>query len=199
LRQPPERLLQRMDRNRRRELRAHERLSTGIITDRARLTRFLSENYCAFADRISLPAGERWTQATLQAYCSAPATFLLGMEGSEGILAAHLYAHTSHAAEFVLQVAGPDGRQHTTPLIWHAVRLLQAMGVPLLNLGGGVSEGDAIAQAKQRLGADRYGLAALRQVYDPDSYALLCKRAGQNPEAPGYFPAYRRAGSAGDT
>lgn len=194
LRQPAERLLERMDRNRRRELRAYELLATGITTDRTRLTRFVSENYSTFADRIALPINERWTDATLQAYCGASAAFLVGMEGPDGIVAAHVYAHTSYGAEFVLQVAGPNGRQHTTVLIWRAVQILQAMGVPFLNLGGGVTENDAIAQAKQRLGADRPRLTSLREVYNAEAYALLCRRTGVDPDAPGYFPAYRRAG-----
>lgn len=195
LRQPAEKLLQRMDRNRRRELRSYQELLPRISTDRPALTRYLCEQYPAFADRVALPTSERWSLATLQAYCQAPATLLVGVSGPAGIVVAHLYAYTAHAAEFVLQIAAPNAREHTTGLLWHAVLLLQSQGVPLLNLGGGVKDDDAIAEAKQRLGADRHALRALREVYDPAAYAALCQRAGRDPEAPGYFPAYR-AGAA---
>jgi len=193
LQQSSDSLLQRMDRNRRRELRAHGELSDRIIMDRVRLCRYLTDNYSAFANRIALPEAERWTSATLRSYCDASAVLLLGMEGPDGIVAAHLYAYSPYAADFVLQIADPDGRQYTTMLTWHAIELLKAKGVPRLNLGGGVDEGDAIARAKRRMGADRHVLMALREVYDRDAYTLLCRRTGQNPESPGYFPAYRRA------
>jgi len=196
LRLPRERLLRQMDQNRRRELREYEELSTRMTTDRERLTRHLRETYAGFAER-SLPASLRWTPATLEAYCAARQVLLIGLDGPDGIEAVHLYGYTPDGADLLLLAADARGKQHTAVLIWHAVERLRDLGVPLLNLGGGAHPDDPISRSKQRFGADRYPLTALREIYDPTAYALLCRRAGVDPEAPGYFPAYRRPGSAG--
>lgn len=194
LRIPREDLLRRMDQNRRRELREYATLIPRMTTDRPRLTRHLLETYQGFAER-SLPPSLRWTDATLQAYCEDPQILLLGVEGPDGIDAVHLYGYTAHGADLLLLAAGPGGRRYSAVMIWHAAHLLSDLGVPLLNLGGGAHAEDPISRAKQRFGAERYPLTALREVYDPAVYALLCRRSGVDPEAPGYFPAYRRSGS----
>lgn len=194
LRQSREQLLARMDRNRQRELRAYEELSARMTTDHERLSRYLRETYSGFAAR-ALPPSLHWTPATLEAYCSARQVLLVGLDGHDGLEAALLYGYTPYGADLLLLSASPSGKRYTAVLIWHAVERLRDLGVPLLNLGGGSHHDDSIARAKQRFGADRYSLTALREIYDPAAYALLCRRTGVDPEAPGYFPAYRRAGS----
>jgi hypothetical protein len=189
-------LLARMDRNRQRELRSYDELSGRMITDRERLVRYLRETYAEFAER-ALPPSLRWTPETLDAYCSAGQVLLVGLDGPDGVEAALMYGYTAHGADLLLLDASPGGRRHSAVLTWHAVERLQDLGVPLLNLGGGAHHDDAISLAKQRFGADRYALTALCEVYDPETYARLCRRIGVDPEAPGYFPAYRRTGSAG--
>jgi len=196
LRLPAERLLRQMDQNRRRELRKYDELSPRMTTDHERLTRHLRETYAEFAER-ALPASLRWTPASLEAYCAARQVLLIGLDGPDGIEAVHMYGYTPDAADLLLLAAGVHGKPYTAVLIWHAVERLRDLGVRLLNLGGGAHPDDPISRSKQRFGADRYQLTALREVYDPATYALLCRRTGVDPDAPGYFPAYRRAGSAG--
>jgi hypothetical protein len=77
-------------------------------------------------------------------------------------------------------------------LIWAAVRELKRLGVPTLNLGGGVSEGDSLAEFKRRFGAKQVPLRHVKQVYRPGRYRQLSQRVGADPAAQGYFPAYRR-------
>jgi hypothetical protein len=66
--------------------------------------------------------------------------------------------------------------------------------VPYLNLGGGIREGDDVAEFKRRFGAAERPLASLRQVYRPDVYDRLCAQAGVSPQRSGWFPPYRAAG-----
>ena len=189
---PIESLQAAMDRNRRRELRAFEACRNRLVTDRSRLAGFLVEHYPAFAARVGLEPSARWQPSTIAALCDAPDTLLLGVDGPGGIVVAHLYGFTKHGAEFLLQVAHPEGREHTTGLVWEAVQALQARRIPLLNLGGGVHENDAIAQAKQRMGAMGRPLSALREVYDGAAYAALTG-ASADAVPSGYFPAYRQS------
>ena len=57
--------------------------------------------------------------------------------------------------------------------------------------------GDGIAEFKERFGARRLPLGALKQVYRPTVYADLCRDAGvlDPADRTGYFPAYRRPGA----
>ena len=47
------------------------------------------------------------------------------------------------------------------------------MGIPFLNLGGGVRDGDTLAEFKRRFGGLELPLKSLRQIYRPDEYAVL--------------------------
>ena len=66
----------------------------------------------------------------------------------------------------------------------------------MLNLGGGAREDDDVAKAKQRWRPKRLPMRSLRQVFRPDAYTELCRRANVNPAIEhGYFPAYRSPGA----
>ena len=89
----------------------------------------------------------------------------------------------------------PGGERHAVHLIWAAVERLRALGVRALNLGGGIREGDDLAEFKRRFGAAELPLVSLRQVYRPDEYERLCLAGGRHLRAlGGWFPPYRAAG-----
>lgn len=185
-------LLARMDANRRRQLRDFAAVRERMVTDRARVSAFVMREYPSFVARVRPAAEHLWSTDTLQFLCGLEATLLIGLEGTDGIEAAHLYGHTRYAADLVLNVSTPAGRAHTTAQIWFAAEHYRRLGVPVLNLGGGVREDDTIAQAKQRFGCARLPLRALKQVYDAAAYARLCAQAGVDPADRGWFPPYRR-------
>jgi hypothetical protein len=108
-----------------------------------------------------------------------------------------VFGHTPHAGDYLFNVSVPGGERHAVYLIWFAVERLRELGVPKLNLGGGVREGDDLAEFKRRFGAAELPLASLRQVYLPDVYERLCRDAGVSADRGGWFPPYRAAGRAG--
>lgn len=176
-----------LDRNRRRQLRDWAAAAAPIIDDRARLTAFLRDEYPAFLRATGAAPSYVRSPATLERLCALDEAVLIGTEGS-----AYLFVHTAAVGTCLIHVARPEARVHAAALVWRGIQLLRERGVPLLNLGGGVREGDAIAASKQRFGATRTPLRALRQIFRPDVYAELCRRAGAAPwHANGFFPAYR--------
>ncbi|HEX2644425.1 MAG TPA: hypothetical protein VHU81_15625, partial [Thermoanaerobaculia bacterium] len=124
---------------------------------------------------------------------------LLGVAGPDGIEAVSVFGWTPYLADFLHNVSRPGGERHSAPLIWQAARLLHARRIPFLCLGGGIREGDGVARFKERFGGERRPLAALRQVYDRERYAELCRLAGVDPEAEGYFPPYRNPRASAGT
>jgi hypothetical protein len=92
----------------------------------------------------------------------------------------------------MFNVCGEAGRAHAFTLLWNGALRLQDEGVPFLNLGGGIREGDGLAQFKRRFGAEQRPFLALRQIYDTERYQALCAAANVVADRrDGYFPAYR--------
>jgi hypothetical protein len=72
------------------------------------------------------------------------------------------------------------------------VNYFKSIGIPTLNLGGGVRADDKLAAFKERFGGKKLTLNCLKQIYDPGAYTALCARVGTDPaDRAGYFPAYR--------
>ena len=134
------------------------------------------------------------SEDSLRRLCESPMTLLVEAVRDGAIRSASLFAYTPYAGEYVFNASMPGEEAYSAPLIWAAVRELKAKGVPSLNLGGGIREGDGVEQFKERFGADRVPLMVVKGVFRPDVYRALCERAGVDPEMAGYSPAYR-AGS----
>lgn len=192
LRCGPEALFAALDRNRRRQLRDWDAVSAGLLHDRGLLAAFLVREYPASLRRLGASPSYERSGETLARLCELDNVLLVGAGTPERVEAVHAFAFTPHAGTSLFSVSLPEGRRHTTHLIWHGIRALASLGVPFLNLGGGVREDDGVARAKQRFGCRRLDLRCLKQVYQPEVYALLCARRGADPaDRSGYFPAYR--------
>ena len=190
-------LLRRMDRNRRRELRGWDIRARDFVHDRAAISEFLVGSYGPFMKAIGA-RDPHLSPRTLDSLCRSELCLVVGAEHGGRLNAVFLFGKTAFGGESVISVATPEGRAHTTDLLWYGIMTLMAQGIPLLNLGGGVSEGDDIAKAKQRLRPERLPLRSLRQTFRNDTYDELCRLAGVDSGAvQSYFPAYRAPGRAG--
>ena len=105
-----------------------------------------------------------------------------------------VFGHTVHGGDYLFNVSVPGGEHHAVNLIWAGVERLRALGVTSLNLGGGIREGDDLAEFKRRFGAAELPLVSLRQVYRQHEYERLCLQAGVTSQRSGWFPPYRAAG-----
>lgn len=182
-----------LDRNRKRQLRNWSAIRDSMILDKVPLTDFLLQQHSDFLLRVGASPTYHFSEETLSSLCSSHNVLMLGATGSEGLEAVYVIGYTPYGGDCLLNVAVPQGRHHTTALVWYSVEHLKAMGVPRLNLGGGVKEGDRIAKAKQRFGAEPVKLFALKQVYRRTEYTKLCRLAKCDPyHTDGYFPAYQR-------
>jgi len=122
-----------------------------------------------------------------------PGTHRVGAASEGPLDAVYVFGATPHCADCYLAVSAGEGRRHLTDLLWYGVSEYSRRGVPVMNLGGGTSRDDAIAQAKQRFRPERRPMRALRQVYRADAYEELTAAASA-PAAEGWFPAYRAPG-----
>lgn len=195
LRLPLAKLHRNLSENRRRQLRSWE-AQQGLLThDRTALTAFFVQHYHSFMCNRNAGPAYAFSEATLRALCGLEnVTMVGGLDGQE-ITAVALFGHTPYGAEYLFNISTPVGQQQSVALIWWGVQYLQALGVPWLNLGGGVRAGDALADFKARFGGENRPLYALKQVYRPELYAELCAAAGVHAaNRDGYFPAYHAGG-----
>jgi hypothetical protein len=172
-------------------------MSPGPVMDQRALAEFFLEHYEEFFARRGAGSVYRFDPAVLRAVFDLPEVFLVGAAGPRGIEAVSAFGWTSWAGEFLFNVSVPEGRRWSAALIWCGARRLMDLGVPVLNLGGGIRDGDGVAAFKRRFGARELPLSALCQVYDRPAYEKLCRRAGVDPWAAGYFPPYRGAQDSG--
>jgi hypothetical protein len=191
-----EELMRRLDQNRRRQLRGWEARACDLVLDRHAISDFLVEAYGPFMRRVQARA-PILSETALELLCHSDACIAVASRSSAGLDAAALFGVTGSTGEFLINVAAGRGRGRTVDLIWYGVSALIDKGIPLLNLGGGVTEGDSLAEAKRRYRPERLPLRSLRQVYRPAEYAGLCHDAGVSQDTADYFPAYRSPGARG--
>ena len=190
---PVEELHVRLHENRRRQLRGWSDIAAELVVDEADVVQFLLDNYQDFFRLRNAASVYNFAPESLSFLAGLDNVVLIGATDGGRIQAASMFGYTATGADYLFNVSTQEGRRHSASLIWCAVHFLQSLGVPLLNLGGGVTEGDGIAGFKQRFGAARLPLTYLKQVYDQDTYARLCATVGADPgDRAGYFPAYRR-------
>lgn len=180
-----------LDRNRIRQIRNWQQSGEKLIFDRPALKGFIVEHHETFMRSVGASPSNFLSKPTLSALCDDDRVLLVGGGKGGRIESVYAFGYTDYLADCLISISLPEGRRWVTPLLWWGVETLAARGVPRLNLGGGVREGDAIAQAKQRFGAHRTPFRVLRQVYRPEVFAQLCHSAGVEPSScDGFFPPY---------
>jgi serine/alanine adding enzyme len=114
--------------------------------------------------------------------------------------AAAVFLSGAGAMHYFLSATTEEGRRNAAAnlVIFEAMRRARDAGLAVLNLGGGLREGDALHVFKTSFGPRRVPYYVGAAVHDPAAYAELSARAGADP-ADAFFPAYRRPVPAGAT
>jgi hypothetical protein len=177
---------------RRRQLREWPQVAAGLVLERAELTTFFLDRYPSFVRARNATAVYDLAPASLAFLAGLDNVLMVGAADRGQVTAVSMFGYTATGGDYLFNVSVPEGRRHSAALIWYAVLRLRALGVPWLNLGGGVAEDDGLARFKQRFGAEVLPLTYLKQVYDPVTYTQLCRRDGVDPDdLTGWFPPYR--------
>ncbi|MFZ0395935.1 MAG: hypothetical protein WCF17_07225 [Terracidiphilus sp.] len=186
-----ETLFENLARSRRRDLRKWE-TRTGLRTDRDELRSFVLEHYRQFYRWKNASAVYDFSSRTMEFLLQQENLLLLGAGADSGVESVIVIAVTDYAAEGLFYFELPGTSRFSTALIWEALAEVHRKGIPSLNLGGGLSRNDQLAQFKGLFGATPQMCYAVKQVLAPERYAELCDRCGGNPDdRQGYFPAYR--------
>jgi hypothetical protein len=162
------------------------------VRDRDRLSAFFTRVYPDFIARRRAADVYKLSVESLDTLCASSQVIPVGAEENGEVVAVSLFGWTKACGDFLYNVSLPGAERYSAALIWEGVRHLIEKGVPVLNLGGGVVEGDTLDEFKRRFGGEARPLESVRQIYRPDVYEELCRRLGtEEQHATGYFPAYR--------
>jgi hypothetical protein len=187
----PEALAAGMHPKHRQLLHKWQREHAGLAWDRAELEPAFNRLYAQFLERQDVGRAYRYTADAIAVLASSPGALWVGARDAAGAIeAVTLFLWHGEQADSFLNAATPEGRWHSRGLYWEGALRLRRLGVRRMNLGGGVSDGDALSGFKQRLGASPVRSQALRQVLDPEGFAAACARAGKPVDATGRFPPW---------
>ena len=186
-------LFGRLSTNRQRQVRRFAGQSDELITDRGRVADFFVNEYSSFMQRKSAAPVYRLTRDSLRQLCDLGNVVLAGGGRGGRVQAAAMFGWTPFSGDYLFGLSLAGDQHYAAPLLWWGAMTLKRLGVPFLMLGGGIREGDALAEFKRRFGGLALPLKALRQVYRPGVYEELCRVANADVDArDGYFPAYHK-------
>ncbi len=179
--------------NRKRQLKNWEEDQKQICLEKTLLVNFFLKNYHDFIRRRNASSIYDFSMETLSFLLNLDDTFLVGMQINGKVVAVSVFVCTDHMGDFLFNVSVPEGQQFSVTLIWYAVNRFKSMGVPYLNLGGGIQENDSLAIFKRRFGPLVYPIKGLKQVYRPQIYEKLCQESNTDPnDRIGFFPPYQK-------
>jgi hypothetical protein len=182
-----------LSKNRRRQIKKFAKGAGIFITDRVRLDEYFVRNIGEFLWYKRASETYAFSKETYQELLSLKNVLILGAGSIEGIQAACLFAYSPSCAEYMFGISREEGRKLSAPLLWRGAELLRNLGIPKLNLGGGITRADTLAEFKERFGAQKVPFGCLKQVYQPETYKALCYAAGVDPvKTDGFFPPYQR-------
>ncbi|MEX0928902.1 MAG: hypothetical protein WDZ53_05810, partial [Balneolales bacterium] len=186
-------LFNNLHRDRRKQLRGYEKKAAHFTTDKALLRDFFVTGYPASVQQKKAAPAYHFSPETLNFLIDQDNVLMVGAINNGELEAAAMFAYTSHVAEALLLVLLPERRHLTMPILWYGLECLKLKNIPLLNMGGGIREGDSVAEFKQRLGGKEYKLHGLKQIYDQENYRGLCRiKNVSHQDMNGYFPPYRK-------
>jgi hypothetical protein len=178
--------------DRRQRLRKWDKITSSLVTEKSRNAEFFLANYHSFMREKNAPSFYYLSTETLSFLISLDNIFMVGARGPEELVAVALFTYTPYVGDWLFTISRPEGRHHSTSLVWYGVKYLKSLQIPYLNLGGTSHEDDGMAQFKERFGSQKTPLKSLKQVYEPEVYEMLCRQANVDPgDMTGYFPAYR--------
>lgn len=189
--QPLEAIQQQFAKVHRYELRQWQKSNVTIVTDKSRLINCFPLLYRQTLERVNAASVYHFSAETLMSVIESNNTIAVGAEMNNTIEAISLFIHSSFGAEYFLNAATENGRVHTRGLLWTGMELLKKLGIPILNLGGGIKPGDDLDNFKRRFGGVPYACNIVKQIYNRDFFEDICQKAGvfgQTKNA--YFPPY---------
>lgn len=176
--------------NHRYEINKFKKNKFDLVEDREKISDSFIELYSQTLERVNASDTYYFTSDTLRRLVAGDISFPLGVSLDGKIQCVIVFLVKGEWAEYYINASTDFGRCATRFLIWEGIQLLKKIGVKYLNLGGGITEGDALAQFKKRFGGSEGKLRVSKQITFPEEYNRLCLENSVDGKKTSYFPAY---------
>jgi hypothetical protein len=190
IQKPAESILKKFHENHRYEINRFKKKKSNLIQDKKNLSDTFIELYTQTLDRVNASDTYYFTSNSLKNLILSDISFPLGVSVDGRVECTIVFLVKDEWAEYYINASTDIGRCATRFLIWEGIQLLKKVGVKYINLGGGITEGDALEQFKKRFGGSEEKLRVSKEITFPREYNRLCLEykidAGKNP----YFPEY---------
>jgi hypothetical protein len=189
---PVDDLLARTSRRRRAELRRWAGVQHDLTSDPDEVATFLAAEAAAFFEARGAASVYRLSDATWADLISSPSVWCVAAREHGQVVAASVLGESCGMVDYLFGISRAGAAAYSAPLLWEAVTQFVGTGATTLNLGGGITPGDGVAEFKRRFGPGELTFTSGRFVHRRDAYRDLCRRAGVSEDTDGYFPPYRR-------
>jgi len=188
-------LWRRFGRNNRRHLKRWHEDQTGQLTfDQSKLRDALRALYPDFAARRNVSAAYRFNDEQIELFSSDPKySYLVGVTRNDGsVRFVRCFLFTEHWADAFIEAQVEDSMNDSRPVYWAGIEWAHRLGIPFLNLSGGITSGDSLEFFKKSLGGIKNELFRAPIIADQTRYEVLCAEAGVPKDISpiGYFPPY---------
>lgn len=157
-----------------------------IITDKATLIEPMLALYGAFIQKKNVASIYHFNRDSLRTLLASEHCHLIGIQVDGEIQAVLSFLIGRPGAEFFLQGASELGRPYTRLILWEAIKRFKKMGLTFLNLGGGIQDGDSLANFKRQFASTPTACYAIKKILDEYRYTI-----DSQTQQTAYFPAYR--------
>ncbi len=189
-----ERLFKNLSTNRKRQLK---NTSCAIELSADEASEFANEHEAKFFLCKQAVLASHFSPVTFAALAHSSKTVTFGCKTGKLLCALSMFGYTPYGAEYLFNISLPGAEEYSATLLWSGVQQLRALRIPVLNLGGGIREGDGVEEFKRRFGSRAVSYFCLKQVYNEAAFTQVCLEFGADPDdKSGYFPPYRSAATS---
>jgi hypothetical protein len=182
-----------LSQNRKLQLKNWDKILPNLVHEKHTLKNFFLANYRDFFRKRNASKVYSFSVDTISSLFGLDNVLVVGAQDAGEVEAVSVFGYTPYGGDFLFNVSLPQGQHHSATLLWYGVNRLKSLGIPMLNLGGGVHKNDGVACFKQRFGGRSLTLGCLKQIYEQDIYRKLCQRVNaDHTDLAGYFPPYRK-------
>ena len=185
-----EKLLSQLRSRRRSQISLKEE-NCSIVEDSNELRPEFIRLYSRLLERVNASGQYNFSTEVFNLLFEASGTRLIGVRKQDVIVSVSLFTSTNSIADFYLNASDLEGREFSSVIMWHAILHFKKIGIPIFNLGGGIRPNDGVDKYKSYFGGREVSLFAIKQIYDPKTYASACREKELNPEVGvSFFPPY---------
>lgn len=178
-----------LHKNHKYEIKKFEKNNLRVIKEKLLLKQEFAKLYFETIKRVNATNTYHYNNSTLEKLLNSNICKLIGASLNNKIVCIVLFLRYGDNAEYFINASSLDGRNASRKLIWEMIIDLKEEGVRIVNMGGGIKEGDFLDDFKRRFGGIPEKTGKISGVINQEKFDELCAKYNNNKNSI-YFPPY---------